>query len=201
MDNDDKCDVLETISVRKIKLMDDDAANNSSKVKLAIDVPVKDLLPLVSNSHYEAMEVLSQREFSSSGVTPTRQPRFRFLIFKGKKQFAYYIYPRYDRFSALNLYGFLVEKFYLKLFADEKDELTKMINDDDMWHILLIGYRLPTEKDEREHVTLLEKRKKENNKRKKKSNNKKRSTKKKTHGTSRRDHLPGILLRHVHSSY
>jgi hypothetical protein len=46
-----------------------------------------------------------------------------------------------------------------------------MVNDDDMWHIMLIGYRLPTEKDEREHITILEKRNKENNQKKKKKNN------------------------------
>jgi hypothetical protein len=201
MDNDDNSDVLESVSVRKIKLMDDDAGEVSSSVKLAIDVPVKDLLPLVSKSHYEAMEVLSQREFSSLGKTPSRQSRFRFLIFKGRKQFSRYIYARYDQFSVLNLYGLLVEKFYLKLFADEKDELTKMIKDDDMWHILLIGYRLPTEKDEHEHISILENRKKENAKKKKNTNNKKRSTMIMTHGTSRRDHLRGILLRHVHSSF
>jgi hypothetical protein len=163
---------LDSTSVEKIKLMDDDVASKPKEAVLPIDIPVRDLLSLVSaGNHYEAMEVLAQRDYSSIEVPSKRQARFRFLIFKGRKQFQGHIYPRYDGFSCVNSTDLLVRTFYVKVFKAEEVNLKEACNDKHMWHIVLIGYRPPTEKENRDHDTFLLNRRKQN--KKKKEQNKK----------------------------
>ena len=75
------------------------------------------------------------------------QPRFRFWIAKGAAQFIrlFSKHPEFD--PKITFQSFLIDQFYLEIFPSEKDELYKLVTDEDMWHLVLIG----REHNERKH--------------------------------------------------
>jgi hypothetical protein len=68
-----------------------------------------------------------------------RQPCFRFWIAKGAAQFTtqFSKHPEFD--PEITFQSFLIDQFYFEIFPSEKDELYKLLTDEDMSHLVLFG--------------------------------------------------------------
>ena len=85
-------------------------------------------------------------ENNPSSDHDVRHYRFRFWIAKGAKQFTelFSKHPEFDP-EKITFKTFLLDQFYLEIFPSEKEEIYKLMTDQDMWHLVLIGREQPRE--------------------------------------------------------
>jgi hypothetical protein len=143
---------INELSVNKLHLMEEDKTGEA----LPIDIAAKDFLQRVTSVQYRDISIMANREFvpdtpsnrtrSHDDTTkPSLQkiPRFRFFIFKGTRQFNKILamYKPHAMPVDATFETYIVNAFYMRVFKDEDEELKKLNEDEDMWHIILVGHR------------------------------------------------------------
>jgi hypothetical protein len=145
-------DTTNELSVAKLSMMENDRDGEA----VPIDISAKDFLSAVSPVQYRHLQVMANREYIPDTLTNRtrshaenttkksvhREPRFRFFLFKGSKQLNI-ILETYKPTSIpkdFDMNSFLYE-FYAAIFHDEDTEIQKICDDNEMWHLVLVGYR------------------------------------------------------------
>jgi hypothetical protein len=83
--------------------------------------------------------VTNENDPSSVKDHCVHQHCFRFWISKGATQFNKLFSKHLEFDPKISFQSFLIDQFYLEIFPSEKEKICKLISDEDMWHLVLIG--------------------------------------------------------------
>jgi hypothetical protein len=88
---------------------------------------------------YNRVEVLTSRQYTTGNI---RVSRFRLWIAKGPSQFNKFFKLHHAEFDdSYDFNKFLIQRFYNPIFFTEEEDLAKLSYDNDMWHIVLVGFQ------------------------------------------------------------